>query len=66
MNDIEPITHLLALGVIILVAGILAVAAVWMALYDEDTADFEIEEMEPGEIDTTYYPDDEDSVIFRS
>jgi len=65
MNPVEPITHFLALGIIILVAGIAATAAVWMALYDEEHPDFEIEEHEPGEIDLTYYPEEDDDVIFR-
>ena len=77
MSEVEPITHLLALGVIILVSGFFAVMAFGMAcakqMYDDidddiddDCATRNLLDPEPGEIDTTYYPDDdEDNVIFR-
>ena len=67
MNEIEPITHFLALGAIILVAGFFAALFAGAALYKHtvERMDEEDPEYEPGEIDATYYPDDEDSVIFR-
>lgn len=65
MKEVEPLTHYLALGVIILVSGFFAVMSVGMALYGKEMEeDFEEPEYEDGEIDATYYPNDEDSVIF--
>lgn len=65
MNTVEPVTHFLALGVIILVSGFFALMVFGMACYksgiETDESEFETE---PGEIDATYYPDDEDHVIF--
>ena len=57
----------LAVGVIILVSAIVGLILFPLALKDGlvDNPDAWDYEPEPGEIDTTYYPDDdEDNVIF--
>ena len=64
MNEIEPITHYLALATIILAAGFMAVVTTGMALYGKTGQGRKEPEYEDGEIDATYYPDDDDSVIF--
>ena len=68
MNEVEPITHLLSLGVIMLVSGFFALKSFGIdcakQMHEEIDDDCD---PEPGEVDTTYYPDDEeeDNVIFR-
>ena len=67
MNKIIQILRFIAVGVIILVSAIVALILFPLALKDglvenPDAWDYETE---PGEIDITYYPDDdEDNVIF--
>jgi len=63
MNHVDPITHLLALGIIILTAAFFAVMFCGMALSEKIEEEMDDSELEPGEIDATYYPDD-DTVIF--
>jgi len=59
----NPITHLLALGTILIVAGFFAVMFAGMALFEKDVEESSEPTYEPGEIDDTNDPDD-DSVIF--
>lgn len=69
MNSTDPLMHFLGLAAIILIVGFFAVITTGMALY-KGSYEYEIEdaedpEYEPGELDLTPYPEDEDSVIFR-
>lgn len=69
MNPADPLMHFLGLAAIMLVMAFMTVITTGMALY-KGSYEYEVEEAEdpeyePGELDLTPYPDDEDSVIFR-
>lgn len=62
MNEVEPITHCLALGVIILVSAIFATLAFGMACCKTNIKDLDEWDWEPeqGDIDTANYFNKED------
>ena len=64
MNHVDPITHIMALGTIILVSGFFAVMFAGMALFGKLEEEMDAPDFEPGEIDNTPYPEDEENVIF--
>lgn len=64
MNKIDPITHVLTLGTILLVAAFFAVLFAGMALFEKIDGDIDTCEFDPCEIDNTPYPLEDDELIF--
>jgi hypothetical protein len=70
LSTIDTTTHILALAIVLIVSAFIAAIFTGAVLYERTAKNLEGDKPElgpdpdPAEIDTTYYPDD-DEVIFR-
>ena len=67
LSQIDPSTHAIALGIVLIVAFLMSVIFAGCFLCIKVQRQQEREEPEPGpaEVDETYYPDEGEEALFR-